>query len=118
MSALGQKQTFAVQNVMSALPPTADIGRDLCEAPVLKDGRQYNVGCRRVSFDLYFQAISEAASSLDIGSYRPVPLSLGRTLGRTLQGDLFCATGRLMKLNPDKRVERSGRRPCGLPFGL
>ena len=25
MSALGQKQTFAVQNVMSALPPIADI---------------------------------------------------------------------------------------------
>ena len=32
MSALGQKQTFAVQNAMSALPPIADIvdtlGRD------------------------------------------------------------------------------------------
>ena len=26
MSALGQKQTFAVQNGMSALPPKADIG--------------------------------------------------------------------------------------------
>ena len=25
MSALGQKQTFAVQNVMSALPPKADM---------------------------------------------------------------------------------------------
>jgi hypothetical protein len=25
MSALGQKQTFAVQNVMSALPPRADM---------------------------------------------------------------------------------------------
>ena len=27
MSALGQKRTFALQNVMSALPPRADIGR-------------------------------------------------------------------------------------------
>ena len=27
MSALGQKQTFAVQNVMSALPPITDIRR-------------------------------------------------------------------------------------------
>jgi hypothetical protein len=27
MSALGQKQTYAVQNVMSALPPKADIPR-------------------------------------------------------------------------------------------
>jgi hypothetical protein len=27
MSALGQKQTFAVQNRMSALPPKADIAR-------------------------------------------------------------------------------------------
>ena len=27
MSALGHKQTFAVQNGMSALPPKADIGR-------------------------------------------------------------------------------------------
>jgi hypothetical protein len=27
MSALGQKQTFAVQKGMSALPPKADIGR-------------------------------------------------------------------------------------------
>jgi hypothetical protein len=26
MSALGQKQTFAVQNGMSALPPKADMG--------------------------------------------------------------------------------------------
>jgi hypothetical protein len=26
MSALGQKQTFALQQVMSALPPKADIG--------------------------------------------------------------------------------------------
>ena len=26
MSALGQKQTYAVQNGMSALPPKADIG--------------------------------------------------------------------------------------------
>ena len=29
MSALGQKQTFAVQTGMSALPPKADIGRRL-----------------------------------------------------------------------------------------
>jgi hypothetical protein len=28
MSALGQKQTFAVQNGMSALPPKADIHSD------------------------------------------------------------------------------------------
>ena len=27
LSALGQKQTFAVQNGMSALPPKVDIGR-------------------------------------------------------------------------------------------
>ncbi|MGB6315202.1 MAG: hypothetical protein WBG13_21950, partial [Pseudolabrys sp.] len=31
MSALGQKQTFAVQNVMSALPPKADISRPTCD---------------------------------------------------------------------------------------
>ena len=31
MSALGQKQTFAVQNAMSALPPIADIGRLGCD---------------------------------------------------------------------------------------
>ena len=29
MSALGQKQTFAVQNGMSALPPKADMGGPL-----------------------------------------------------------------------------------------
>ena len=29
MSALGQKQTFAVQNAMSALPPKADISEGL-----------------------------------------------------------------------------------------
>ena len=28
MSALGQKQTFAVHQLMSALPPKADIGAD------------------------------------------------------------------------------------------
>jgi len=37
MSALGQKQTFAVQKVMSALPPTADIctaPADVCFVPI------------------------------------------------------------------------------------
>ena len=29
MSALGQKRTFAMQNVMSALPPKADINCDI-----------------------------------------------------------------------------------------
>src|SRR5262252_5524052 len=36
MSALGQKQTYAVHNGMSALPPKADIGaanRDVCFGP-------------------------------------------------------------------------------------
>ena len=38
MSALGQKQTFAVQNVMSALPPKADIrGRVLSSALAMKN---------------------------------------------------------------------------------
>ena len=32
MSALGQKQTFAAQNGMSALPPIADIERRPCAA--------------------------------------------------------------------------------------
>jgi len=31
MSALGQKQTYAPQNDMSALPPKADIGRELLD---------------------------------------------------------------------------------------
>ena len=31
MSALGQKQTYAVQNVMSALPPKADIRSALAD---------------------------------------------------------------------------------------
>jgi hypothetical protein len=35
MSALGQKQTFAVQKGMSALPPKADIG---CEAQNVRYG--------------------------------------------------------------------------------
>ena len=37
MSALGQKQIFAVQNVMSALPPKADIcgaTADVCFVPI------------------------------------------------------------------------------------
>ena len=36
MSALGQKQTFAAQRVMSALPPKADMcgaTRDVCYGP-------------------------------------------------------------------------------------
>jgi hypothetical protein len=32
MSALGQKQTFAVQNAMSALPPIADIIANIIDA--------------------------------------------------------------------------------------
>ena len=37
MSALGQKQTCAAQNVMSALPPKADIcgaNRNVCFVPI------------------------------------------------------------------------------------
>jgi hypothetical protein len=34
MSALGQKQTFAVQKGMSALPPIADIGRRILLSPL------------------------------------------------------------------------------------
>ena len=34
MSALGQKQTCAVQNVMSALPPKADIHTKKAGAPI------------------------------------------------------------------------------------
>jgi len=37
MSALGHKQTFAVQNAMSALPPKADMCgaiRDVCFVPI------------------------------------------------------------------------------------
>jgi len=37
MSALGQKQTFALQNGMSALPPKADIPsaeRNVCFVPI------------------------------------------------------------------------------------
>jgi hypothetical protein len=38
MSALGQKQTFAVQNAMSASPPKADIcPLDLDDHPVIDD---------------------------------------------------------------------------------
>jgi hypothetical protein len=37
MSALGQKRTFALQEVMSALPPKADIGAaqiNVCYGPI------------------------------------------------------------------------------------
>jgi hypothetical protein len=34
MSALGQKQTFALQQVMSALPPKADIGAAQNQCPL------------------------------------------------------------------------------------
>jgi hypothetical protein len=38
MSALGQKQTFAVQKGMSALPPIADIGHSQCAAALALKG--------------------------------------------------------------------------------
>ena len=40
MSALGQKQTFAVQNGMSALHPKADIERWLCGQHCLSKGEK------------------------------------------------------------------------------
>ncbi|MGB8091079.1 MAG: hypothetical protein WCF62_10335, partial [Pseudolabrys sp.] len=43
MSALGQKQTFAMQNVMSALPPIADMcgaARDVRFVPIATDAPQ------------------------------------------------------------------------------
>jgi hypothetical protein len=46
MSALGQKQTFAPQKIMSALSPKADIARlkTYCARPRLFLGRRYSVG--------------------------------------------------------------------------
>jgi len=35
MSALGQKQTFALQKAMSALPPKADIGQSLGKSALI-----------------------------------------------------------------------------------
>ena len=46
MSALGQKQTFAVQNVMSALPPKADMcgaTRDVRFVPKVDIGLIYSI---------------------------------------------------------------------------
>ena len=45
MSALAQKRTFAVQNVISALPPKADIkmraaGRMFCPGPRFRGGER------------------------------------------------------------------------------
>ena len=39
MSAMGQKQTFALQNVMSALPPIAD----MCGASDLSKQHHYSI---------------------------------------------------------------------------
>jgi hypothetical protein len=47
MSALGQKQTFAVQNVMSALPSIADICSAQAHADMLSYSITSSVGARR-----------------------------------------------------------------------
>ena len=61
-------------------PPTS-CNDSTMDPPGLKDGRQCSVECRGVSFGVYFQAISEAASSLDVGSYRPVLFEFGPNIG-------------------------------------
>ena len=45
MSALGQKQTFAVQQSMSALPPKADIRLNLSRTKLLEQ-------CSRIVFSI------------------------------------------------------------------
>ena len=53
MSALGQKQTFAMQNVMSALPPIADIFTSLCPLSAISghcDTLDKNPAARRLRF--------------------------------------------------------------------
>jgi hypothetical protein len=47
MSALGQKQTYAVQNVMSTLPPKAD----MCSAPALVCFGPIADSCTAAKFD-------------------------------------------------------------------
>jgi len=67
MSALGQKQTFAAQNGMSALPPKADIRRsscDVCFVPIadISPSRIANQGINegRCSFLKLLAAVSSA----------------------------------------------------------
>ena len=67
MSALGQKQTFAVQTVMSALPPTAD----MCGAT--RDVRFVPIA------DIYSITSSAMEITLD-GTVRPSALAVLRLI--------------------------------------
>jgi hypothetical protein len=52
MSALGQKQTFALQNLMSALAPTADIcSANVCFGPIA-DNSHFQLSAERLAMML------------------------------------------------------------------
>ena len=60
MSALGQKQTFCDAGAMSALPPKADIGREVCNARERLFKRQ----ALRIAADYDWMAMRAAALEL------------------------------------------------------
>ena len=63
MSALGQKQTFAVQNVMSALPPKADIDCHPTTSELIPFSKM-RLGRRcRASFSRFFEIIADAVQA-------------------------------------------------------
>jgi hypothetical protein len=71
MSALGQKRTCAVQNAMSALPPTADICSALADVrfvPIATNAPQ-QIG-RSIFFLYSVQIIDEGKDSLSDRSFR------------------------------------------------
>jgi hypothetical protein len=74
MSALGQKQTYAPQNVMSALPPKADMcgaARDVCFGPKADS-------CSAAKNDHHYSMISSAVPSSDCGIVRPSAFAVWR----------------------------------------
>ena len=85
MSALGQKQTFAVQNGMSALPPKAD----MCSAPA----------------HVRFVPIADMRTRKERGRLMPPPFGLNAVgLPKSAQSSsslcLPCPVGQILQMTP------------------
>ena len=97
MSALGQKQTFAVQNVMSALPPKADIRGAISECPLSASSGHCRVSEQcPPAFGSHLNHVLYALSAFDLmASLNPrlYPASKWSDLLKSRTLEMLCSSG-------------------------
>jgi|GEM_PF-1032592 len=108
MSALGQKQTYAVQKAMSALPPKADIGAAQIN---VRFGPEADIAWWHSSKNLLFQ-IKENAIRIAAAITPPTAITMSARptvdIASTLHFERMVQRGRLPVLKDPERKRAAG----------